>query len=399
MVKKNKEQGYSDLNLEQRRLILSVFMDVMLDPAFEDSTLSAVHQAGVDNLNTMILSEYGINKTAIPDYNWAKTSNRMSLKSIRSSIDKWNNKRFSMHFLSDDGFPLLPGKPTPEDHKEYELKKKYITTIESNLQIIREMMKTQLVYGIKPTIRDVYWFAKLSRMYGDIHTMEGDSVHEVFTRSVTIDQIWAAAKAYSREELAFEFTAKKNEKFDTSYLDATFIYFTERDILLDLTEENANSIGVQHNIAMALGLVPNTKEYELGARKYAAKMPIDSAILKDRFVHESEHGLDWIEYNLVHEGKIPAAEYEAVVRSPGGDLLLLAWQYVAASVDPASALDVAKQVYDLAKEEGFNNNLKIQELLGLENLKYITEEIYINDPFDKTQIKINQRRLEHEQKK
>ena len=394
MAKKNIAARYEELNLEQRRLILSVFVDVMLDPAFEDATLSAVHQAGVEKLNTMILSEYGISKTAIPNYNWAKTSNRMSLKSIRSSIDKWNNKRFSMHFLSDDGFPLLPGKPTPEDHKEYELKKKYITTIESNLQIVREMLKTQLVYGIKPTIRDVYWFAKLSRMYGNIYSMK-----EGFTRSVTTDQIWSAAKAYSREELAFELTAKKDEKFDTSYLDATFIYFTERDILLDLTEENVNSIGVQHNIAMALGLVPNTKEYELGARKYASRMPIDSAILKDRFVHESDHGLDWIEYNLVHEGKIPSAEYDAVVRSPGGDLLLLAWQYIAASVDPASALDVAKQVYDLAKEEGFNNNLKIQELLGLENLKYVTEEIYINDPFDKSQVKINQRRLGNEQKK
>jgi len=169
MVKKNNEQRYEDLNLVQRRLILSVFVDVMLDPAFEDATLSAVHQAGVDKLNTMILSEYDINKTAIPNYNWAKTSNRMSLKSIRSSIDKWNNKRFSMHFLSDDGFPLLPGKPTPEDHKIYELKKKYITTIESNLQIVREMLKTQLVYGIVPTIRDVYWFAKLSVMYGNIY--------------------------------------------------------------------------------------------------------------------------------------------------------------------------------------------------------------------------------------
>jgi hypothetical protein len=238
-------------------------------------------------------------------------------------------------------------------------------------------------------------------MYGDIHTMEGDSVHEVFTRSVTIDQIWAAAKAYSREELAFEFTAKKNEKFDTSYLDATFIYFTERDILLDLTEENANSIGVQHNIAMALGLVPNTKEYELGARKYASKMPIDSALLKDRFVHFVESGLDWIFYYLVHDkGIIQEAEYDKFVRTPGGDLLLLAWQHVAASVDSSSdyfemseALNLAGKIYFLAKEEGFNNNLKIQKLLGLENLKYVTEEIYINDPFDKNQVKINQRRL------
>ena len=397
MAKKNIAARYEELNLEQRRLILSVFVDVMLDPAFEDATLSAVHQAGVEKLNTMILSEYGISKTAIPNYNWAKTSNRMSLKSIRSSIDKWNNKRFSMHFLSDDGFPLLPGKTTPEDHKIYELKKKYITTIESNLQIVREMLKTQLVYGIKPTIRDVYWFAKLSRMYGNIYSIENDAEKMVVT-----DQIWSAAKAYSREELAFELTARKDEKFDTSHLDATFVYFTERDIMLEHPDEDINSVGVQHNIAMALGLVPDTKEYELGARKYASKMPLDSAILRDQFVHEATDDIEWIQYNLIQEQKrIEASDFDAVLRSPGGNLLLLGWQYLGEmlnsnDIDSVACLDMAEAIYNLAKEGGYKNNLAIQDILELENLKYVTEEIYLNDPFDKTQYKLNQRRLEHE---
>ena len=108
MAKKNIVTRYADLNLDQKRIILSAFIDVMLDPAFVDAALSAIHKEGVTRLNTMILSDVGIGKTAIPDYNWAKTDNNTSLKSIRKYIKTWNNKIFTMQFLSDDNYPARP---------------------------------------------------------------------------------------------------------------------------------------------------------------------------------------------------------------------------------------------------------------------------------------------------
>ena len=407
MAKKNIVTRYADLNLDQKRIILSAFIDVMLDPAFVDAALSAIHKEGVTRLNTMILSDVGIGKTAIPDYNWAKTDNNTSLKSIRKSINKWNNKTFTMHFLSDDNYPARPRRIKKEAEwvdapveawKEYDLKKKYISTIESNMESVRHMLKNQLVQGIKSTIRDVYWFAKLSRMYGNPFQMDQD-----WRKMETLAQIFTASKAYSREELAFELTARKDEKFDTSELDARYIYFTDRDAALDYPDDYTSSIGVQHNIAMSLGLVPDTKEHELGARKYAARVPVDAALLKDRFIHEDSFFLDGLMYNLVPE-HIPHSEFDECMTKPIADLVMLAFQriaYLGWSMD--KTIEVAKEIFSLAftdDEAGSNENiLKIQELCKLENLKYVTEEIWVSDPLDKNQLSINYRRKQDEQEK
>ena len=396
MANINKEQRYSDLDFNQKRIILQIFIDVMVDPEFEAATLKAIHQEGVDRLNKMILSEFGINKTAIPDYNWAKTDNRMSLKSLRKSIDKWNNRRFTMHFLSDDGFPVLPAEPTPKDHKEYELKKKYISVIESELEGVRDMLKIQLVNGIVSTIRDVYWFAKLFRMYGDpILESTSRTSGKLSDRSVVLGEVWEASKAYSREELAFELISRKGEKFDTSSLDARYLYFSERDAILEYSEEGANSVGIQHNIAMSLGIVPSTKEDELGVRQYAMRMPIGAAKVHDSFVYQSTE-LDYV-LDLLYKREDMKIQYI-------NPLVLLAWRKIIRTHGKnedafdkcIEVLELNDDMYQLGE---FESNLKIQELCGLDNLKYKTDEIYLDDPFDKNQKFINFRRKQNEQEK
>lgn len=387
MASKNKEQRYSDLDFNQKRIILQIFIDVMIDPEFEEATLKAVHQEGVDRLNKMILSKFGINKTAIPDYNWAKTDNSMSLKSLRASIDKWNNRRFTMHFLSDDGFPMLPVKPTPEDHKEYELKKKYISVIESELEGVRSMLRIQFVNGMVSTIRDVYWFARLRRMYSDPDLADATKSKpgRDSDRAIIMGEVWEASKAYSREELAFELTSRKGEKFDTSSLDAKYIYFPNRDARLEYSEEGANSVGIQHNIAMSLGLVPPTKEDDLGVRRYANRLPVGTAGVQSAFVFQSTE-LDYV-FDLMHKR-------EDITFGYLDPLVLLAWRKIINMHGKnEDAFDKCVEVLELHEDQyqlgEFESNLKIQELCGLGNLKYKTDEIYLDDPFDKNQQYIN----------